>query len=188
MSDDLQLPADLTAIEAELARTALPPSPIDRDDLLFRAGWAACETARVAPRRRWFASHALVAAAAASVAVGATWFAGERGADDAAPALAKSARGTSPPAVVAARPAGGSLRSTPATLANFSESLLLAGWDDRDGPLVAAPWLFGRMVGMKESPRTTPVSSSINDSPPRATTARELMEEFLPQETHGSPS
>ena len=43
MSDELRLPDDLAACEARLAAQALPGTGIDRDRLLYRAGWAACE-------------------------------------------------------------------------------------------------------------------------------------------------
>jgi hypothetical protein len=43
MSDELRLPDDLAACEARLAAQALPATGIDRDQLLYRAGWAACE-------------------------------------------------------------------------------------------------------------------------------------------------
>jgi hypothetical protein len=43
MSDELRLPDDLAACEAQLAAQSLPASGIDRDQLMYRAGWAACE-------------------------------------------------------------------------------------------------------------------------------------------------
>lgn len=49
MSDELRLPDDLAACEARLAAMAPAASGIDRDQLLYRAGWAAgAETARLA--------------------------------------------------------------------------------------------------------------------------------------------
>jgi len=44
MSDELRLPDDLAACEARLAAQPLPGARIDRDQLLYRAGWAACES------------------------------------------------------------------------------------------------------------------------------------------------
>jgi hypothetical protein len=46
MPDELKLPADLAACEARLAAHPLPPTPHNRDELLYRAGWAAAEAAR----------------------------------------------------------------------------------------------------------------------------------------------
>ena len=49
MSDELRLPDHLAACEAQLAAQLLPASGINRDELLYRAGWAAgAETARLA--------------------------------------------------------------------------------------------------------------------------------------------
>jgi hypothetical protein len=49
MSDELRLPDHLAACEARLAAQMLPASGINRDELLYRAGWAAgAETARLA--------------------------------------------------------------------------------------------------------------------------------------------
>ncbi len=43
MSDELRLPDELAACEARLAGQPLAASAINRDELLYRAGWAACE-------------------------------------------------------------------------------------------------------------------------------------------------
>jgi hypothetical protein len=43
MSDDLRLPDELAAFEALLAAQALPAVGINRDQLMYRAGWAARE-------------------------------------------------------------------------------------------------------------------------------------------------
>jgi hypothetical protein len=43
MSDELRLPDDLAALEARLAAQSLPASGLSRDELMYRAGWAACE-------------------------------------------------------------------------------------------------------------------------------------------------
>ena len=49
MFDELNLPDELRACEARLAAKALPATSIDRDQLMYRAGWAAgAETARLA--------------------------------------------------------------------------------------------------------------------------------------------
>jgi hypothetical protein len=49
MSDELRLPDDLAACEARLAAMSLPAAAINRDELMYRAGWAAgAETARLA--------------------------------------------------------------------------------------------------------------------------------------------
>jgi hypothetical protein len=80
MSDELRLPDDLAACEARLAAEALPATGIDRDQLLYRAGWSACEARFVAlnstpskggPRggivAAWSATSAAIAASVAVV-------------------------------------------------------------------------------------------------------------------------
>lgn len=46
MSDELRLPDDLAAMEARLAAHAPPASGLNRDELIYRAGWAACQAQR----------------------------------------------------------------------------------------------------------------------------------------------
>lgn len=99
--DDLRLSDELAALEALLAAKPLPAPRIDRDQLMYRAGWAACEAqcqprplaggrpkVRLRPaaveahppaepgtireRRRTLAWSLGSAAVAASIAVGAT--------------------------------------------------------------------------------------------------------------------
>ncbi|MCA9259762.1 MAG: hypothetical protein KDA61_11205 [Planctomycetales bacterium] len=79
MTDEFNLPPDLEAIEAQLASKSLRPLVADRDDLMYRSGWAAClnqrEGTQSATRHspgRW-AEMALVAASVALVSVAATW-------------------------------------------------------------------------------------------------------------------
>jgi hypothetical protein len=83
MSDELRLPDDLAACEARLASEPLPASRIDRDQLMYRAGWAAYEaqaarlnlcpsngTARKGRVAAWsLASAALAASIAVAVAL-----------------------------------------------------------------------------------------------------------------------
>jgi hypothetical protein len=48
--DELRLPDELAALEALLAAKPLAAAEIDRDQLMYRAGWAACEAALMQPR------------------------------------------------------------------------------------------------------------------------------------------
>lgn len=50
MSDELKLPEELAAFEALLAAKPLAAAGVDRDELMYRAGWAACQTADLQPR------------------------------------------------------------------------------------------------------------------------------------------
>jgi hypothetical protein len=83
MSDELRLPDRLAACEAELAARSLAASMINRDELLYRAGWAAAEaefsSRALAPASTAGARGGIVAAwsmasaaLAASIAVAAT--------------------------------------------------------------------------------------------------------------------
>jgi hypothetical protein len=49
-SEELRLPEELAALEALLAAKPLAAAGIDRDQLMYRAGWAACEAALMQPR------------------------------------------------------------------------------------------------------------------------------------------
>jgi hypothetical protein len=48
--EELRLPEELAALEALLAAKPLAAAGIDRDQLMYRAGWAACEAALMQPR------------------------------------------------------------------------------------------------------------------------------------------
>jgi hypothetical protein len=85
MSDELRLPDDLAACEARLAAQSLPATAINRDELMYRAGWAAgVESTRLAALNpppwkggarggiRLAAASLASAAVAASLAVAAT--------------------------------------------------------------------------------------------------------------------
>jgi hypothetical protein len=81
--DELRLPEELAAYEARLAALPLAASRLNRDELLYQAGWAAAQTklsSVAAPRvqreskGRQVAAWSLGSAAlAASLAVAATW-------------------------------------------------------------------------------------------------------------------
>jgi hypothetical protein len=49
-SEELRLPEELAALEALLAAKPLAAAGIDRDQLMYRAGWAACDAALMQPR------------------------------------------------------------------------------------------------------------------------------------------
>jgi hypothetical protein len=49
-SEELRLPEELAALEALLAAKPLAAAGIDRDQLMYRAGWAACEANALQPR------------------------------------------------------------------------------------------------------------------------------------------
>ena len=48
--EELRLPDELAALEALLAAKPLTAAGIDRDQLMYRAGWAACEANALQPR------------------------------------------------------------------------------------------------------------------------------------------
>ncbi|WP_428307497.1 hypothetical protein [Lacipirellula sp.] len=58
MADEMRLPEELAAFEALLAARSLPASRLDRDQVMYRAGWAACE-AQLQPRALPGGRHAL---------------------------------------------------------------------------------------------------------------------------------
>lgn len=58
MADEMRLPEELAAFEALLSARTLPASRLDRDQVMYRAGWAACE-AQLQPRALPGGRHAL---------------------------------------------------------------------------------------------------------------------------------
>ena len=181
MSDELRLPDELAATEARLAAMSLAPSGINRDELMYRAGWAACEAsrwglapspspARASDRIRLAASSLSSAAIAASMAIAATltWQANGR------TQLADSK--ASPPVEVAgnvkaaARPIADVIRQDPhASTFETRPAIDIGVLGLRARALAQATWL-GETIA----------TSNGEASAPAAKTARELLDEMLP--------
>lgn len=187
MSDELRLPDELAAIEARLGALPLAASGVDRDRLLYDAGWAAgAETARLAvlPRTAAFCS-AVSAAIAASLAVAVTL------ALQPTPIIAESRSDAAPREAVAAGDAavrqaataagGVDPANAPRAVGPAGSSLWFASLREfpNNSPLSA----FRRDRSLSELPVFDVSTASINGpaAPPR--TARELLEEFMPRST-----
>lgn len=186
MSDELRLPDDLAALEARLAAQSLPASGVNRDELMYRAGWAACEARRRAlpladrsprPASAQVAAWSLASAAlAASLAVAATLFLqSPRGVQLASesnsnpPADARTAVVTSAPSPVMA----------PAQVAAFADYVtLISDPDARDfvSPLLAIQRRQLRFDSRRSAPET--VANVNSASSPK--TASQLRDEYLP--------
>jgi hypothetical protein len=194
MSDELRLPDELAACEARLAALPLGASRIDRDQLMYRAGWAAAEAARgsaAAPtlvasetkRGTIVAWSGMSAALAASLAVAATL------------ALQPRIDGLHEPAVAVIQPA---LAASPDEVAPGDTNRIAAdrrllaqldalasgrsGVSDR-----TASALFTALGDRSEQRRSQPVlvSTSIANASDdglsrEPKTARGLLEEYLP--------
>jgi hypothetical protein len=187
MSDELRLPDDLAACEAQLAALTLTATGIDRDQLMFRAGWAACE-ARLSnraagvehmPRRNrtliaaWSLTSAATAAALA-VALALQWRPRaelEMAADEAdAPVQVVTDAARSNPLSLAQR------EVRPAALSELPPGAGIGLLSLRRQALNSA-W---------EQP--TNVVTANGGGPPAAKTARQLMREMLPSEpTRSTP-
>jgi hypothetical protein len=193
MSDELRLPDELAAIEARLAAHPLPASPLNRDELLYQAGWAACEAKLAAtshllasslrepkhPSRAIVAWSLTSAALAASLAVAVTLAL----APDRAPTLAvEGAGGSRPPlasvveTTTAAAPAPRS-DEVDRVLANLDALLRL----DRSLPTAS---LWAALGSPRRQPWDEPIVASVDATAPAASspdTARGLLEELLPR-------
>ena len=188
VSDELRLPDELAAIEARLAALPLAGSGVDRDRLLYDAGWAAgaagAETARLAflPRTAALCSAAS-AAIAASLAVAVTL------ALQPTPLLAESKGGRTPREALAAgdpaerQSATGSAGVDPARLprADGPEGSSLRFASLRVFPNNSPLSAFRRGSSLTDLADFDVSTASINGTaaPPR--TARELLEEFMPR-------
>jgi hypothetical protein len=195
MSDELRLPDDLAACEARLAALPLARSRVDRDQLIYRAGWAAAEAARGtvqvadargATKRRSIAVWSAGSAAlAASLAVTAT--------------LALQPRITAPSGqlVVDAQPVltqTGDNETPSVATHNAADRRLLAQLDalasgrpDAREPLSSLGFL-GALGDRDRAKWDHPVlfltnvpRSEDSDPSPEPMTARGLLEEYLPR-------
>jgi hypothetical protein len=184
MSDELRLPDELAALEARLAAQSPPASGVNRDELMYRAGWAACEAQRRRPVQlhtkptrsdsaRIAAWSVASAALAASLAVAATlhWQL-PRGAG-----LAKEANTSAQASFVAATPRAPS-SDTPVQVSAVADYLaLVSNPEARDfvTPLLA----FHRRQLRFTWPEPV-VETVANGSVASPKTASQLREEFLP--------
>jgi hypothetical protein len=185
MSDELRLPDDLAALEARLAAQSLPASGLSRDELLYRAGWEACDaqsgrTVQVytkparADSTRIAAWSFVSAALAASLAVAATLhLESPRGADldrernNSIQASYVAATKTSPPS------------ATPVQASVVADYLaLVSNPDARDfvTPLLA----FHRRQLRFTWPASAVETVANGSAAPAPKTASQLRQEFLP--------
>jgi len=197
--EELRLPDELAALEALLAAKPLAAAGIDRDQLMYRAGWAACEAqvhsppwqggARGGiPDRRRIATWSLASAAlAASIAVAATlgWVGSvQRGETERAgggtPRLAEN--GGLPQTIAEVE----GLTAPDVSAAEVERLLDSSGRHDR--LTLAGPWFAMKQRGFDRStsdaaPRTDRVTATTDGAAPSAKTARELWKELNPNET-----
>jgi hypothetical protein len=203
MSDELRLPDDLAACEARLAARSPTPTQIDRDQLMYQAGWAACESQFIGasfpvaklgdgPRRRGTGGGIIAAWSFASAALAASL----------AVALTLHLQQTPPANGVGAQvnqvvsqakradfSQAAPQASDDATLAKFAAFFTDGGQlpqsliDRQRASAVFAPrtaWLASR----EASPRAfevTPASAASDDTVlPPSKTISQLLNEFLP--------
>jgi negative regulator of sigma E activity len=183
MSEEIKLPDELAACEARLAALPLPAARVDRDELMFRAGWAAGHAAVLSPplkdRKHW-RSHVATAAVAASLAVAVTLGFAPHG-TEVRPSEAQSVRPSAADAPLAslAKQSSGATRSQP--FADFDDLL-----DSRDALTRGAPL----MARQRFTTNFVATQAELDDSgpPARPATARRLLEDFAPREKAGASS
>jgi hypothetical protein len=197
MSDELRLSDELAACEARLAAHSLAPSEIPRDELLYRAGWAACEAAlnqKTLPfsaanaKRRTFAGWCAASAAiAATVAVAATM--ALRPGVPSQVALATQATQEPSVDVRDATPKAATLR----TIANnrlLAQLDALAAGRLSAGDRISSATLLATLSNRRRERWDQPilVSATLHtDAPPSApATARQMLGEYLPDGARGA--
>ena len=191
MSDELRLPDDLAACEARLAAQSLPASTINRDELMYRAGWAAgVEATRLAAANspplkvrarggvRIAVASLTSAAAAASLAVWVT--------------LAWQGPDVAQVAGVAPRP-DAEARSIVEASQPSSINLIAAEpmpLEMRIRPSIDVGLLGLRTRALNQASLLSQSSTASNgDLPaPSAKTARQLLDEMLPAAGERTPS
>jgi hypothetical protein len=195
MSDELRLPDRLAACEAELAAQPLGASTINRDELLYRAGWAAAEAALAnrsevarpssdvdkAAIARWSTVSAILAA---SIAVAATLAISNGGADR---SIARAPREASKTIVISVAPASevaDARRSVVIDpLLERLDALARGSVATRSSVREASVWAATRRprVGRTDQPILATVEvRSVAPAAINGTTARELMDQLLP--------
>lgn len=209
MSDEMKLPDELAACEARLAALPLAAARVDRDELMFRAGWAAGHAAVLSPplderdqpstgdpmsperravvlreavkeRIRW-RSHLATAAVAASLAVAATLGFTPQGTQT----VSLEAKSNSESADDDALPSSLARQSFDAT-----RSRAFADFDDlfdgRDALTLGAPL----MARQRFTADFVATQAELDDPgpPARPATARRLLEDFAPREKVGASS
>ena len=200
--DEPRLPDELAAFEAALAARALPAPRIDRDQLMYRAGWAACEahprpaTVETYPpaepggtreRRRALAWSLGSAALAASIAVMATlgWQRTTSRVDEAGGAGGETPRLAVEEGLPQTIAEVESLTSRDVSAAEIDRLLNASGRNDRLS--LAGPWFAMKQRGLGEMANDNNVrtdeAAATDLEPPTAKTARELWKELNPNET-----
>ncbi|HYO25221.1 MAG TPA: hypothetical protein VEQ85_09740 [Lacipirellulaceae bacterium] len=192
---ELRLSDELAACEARLAAHAPPRLPLDRDELMYRAGWAAAEaraaglaTAAALPAPRaesrrtilaWSTTSGLAAAALAVVATLAVTAPAPRSPELAAVSIAPVPPSEQPkpePPRAAFQP-GRSETELAARLETW-----LGERSGRPRSLTPAALLGmgpdGDLPGLNDLAHEAPSAASASAIPPA--TARELLQEFLP--------
>jgi hypothetical protein len=195
MSDELRLPDRLAACEAELAAQPLDVSRINRDELLYRAGWAAAEAA-LASRfeiasgssevnkalvARWSVVSAVLAA---SIAVAATLAISNSGADG---SIASAPGEASSPIVASVAPASEVADARRQVvidpLLERLDALARGSGATRHGVREASVWAATRRPRAGRSDQPILATVEVRSVAPAAidgTTARELMNQLLP--------
>jgi hypothetical protein len=191
MSDELRLPDRLAACEAELAAQPLAASTINRDELLYRAGWAAAEAAWVrrggvavtpiaAPRRTIVKWSMASGAAAAVLATVVTW------------SVASSTR----PEAFAAGGVGRPTSVDTSVVAEIRAATRDAGAEHdslvrRDSSTLML-WLVartGRLAPLEQRGLAAANITASATAGDRSATARQLLNEYLPvRDTYGAGS
>lgn len=190
MSDELRLPDDLAAMEARLAAHAPPASGLNRDELMYRAGWAAAEenlanlrlaTAASSPHHSSRHARSTAAWSLASAALAASL------------AVAVTLLVQSPPQ--APLPLAPAIAVQPATVAPLAAPSpraddvadYLASMSRSNSPLAGALLVMHRRPDATGS-RSSEATELLNDvAAPAPKTARDLRQEFLPAPTPASP-
>jgi len=202
MSDELRLPDDLAACEARLAAHPLEAPRLSRDELLYRTGWAAAEAERLrktpgalihVPAGRRIASWSLASAAlAASLAVVVTLNAVQ---PSVAPQTAEkraSPEGTRPDASSEPRQAATpSQRDAMDALLARIEAMVSG--NSAAGRQAPASTLFALSGPQRRGRWDEPILISMEQKSPTRSrvefaTARQLLDEYLPQRAEAESS
>lgn len=180
MSNENGSPCEFLDVEARLSALAPMPSRVDRDTLLYRAGFAAAKSQ--AARRRWIPPVTTVAAVVVAVVVTHTVSTASHQAPR--PDAGEVATPSAPESEVAFPFAEVAKEETPWRQTATRDKHCQYRFNPETAPLLAAR---ERALAMDFDEWPHVVSDTVSPSRPAAT-IRQLQEEFLPRGKDGSPS
>lgn len=180
MADERQLPEKLEQVEEALAAITLPSSSIDRDRLMYDAGWAAAEARKVQPPRRAWLWQAATAISSVAAVVLLTVLALR------APMVIREVVYVDPPIAIQIPDTVRALQRPQHTVEPFNRNSAIGGQNFNPSELT---YLRLRELALREGINALPApiyaSQSSISNPQDAPTSRQLFSQWLSEQESG---